>query len=580
MLKKLLFFTAVAFSAVVQAQELTVHVDKKGRIGFVDQHGNQVVKCKYDSALPFERGVAVVGKSDKYGLIDRTGKEILSLKYLQITKWTDDLYLVKDKKTMGLADRTGKLVLPVKYTQITRPNCYGLALISSGGKVKAGDKGNYVDGAKRGIINKYGEIVIPAKYKGLYEFAYDGSQAKVFHEGMRLIYNNYYLGDTLKTDCSYLGFDKKGASIFYAGVMDGAGKTLVKPGLYQYVMMPKSGMVRYYNKGKKKSTVCGYHDLSTGKGFKAATFDSSIDDLTFWTHGDFIGNIAPVNGSNWSFVDKSGTTLRSGYSAVRHSAETALWAARNSAGKWEVFDDQNRDLAGLSNYSEILFPNSEDAEEVFMVKKGDRYGGVNRSGTTVIPFDYDDAFGNRHDFIAVKKDGKWGFLSPSNVTLVPTQYLKLFFPEERGTKDVWVVNTDTLYYHYSVTAKRLGGKGYNIVENFKDGLALAIPVGMKVADTQLNRAQLAAPKTPKATLDKLDLAKMKDSFGYLVNTNDVVVMDLPVSTYYTDAVRKEIEKHGGKTLTATEKKNILLDVTRENRSYDLKVTISEDEWNY
>ena len=57
-------------------------------------------------------------------------------------------------------------------------------------------------------------------------------------------------------------------------------------------------------------------------------------------------------------------------------------------------------------------------------------------------------------------------------------------------------------------------------------------------------------------------------------------MDRPVSVKYKEKVLAEIKKYGRKKLTQTEKKNIMLNVTRDNRSYDLKSVLGEDEWNY
>lgn len=46
-----LMFVAAAFLAVsVQAQDLKISLNKKGKVGFVDSQGNVVVKCIYDSA--------------------------------------------------------------------------------------------------------------------------------------------------------------------------------------------------------------------------------------------------------------------------------------------------------------------------------------------------------------------------------------------------------------------------------------------------------------------------------------------------------------------------------------------------
>ena len=563
----------------VQAQELKILVNKKGKIGYSDPQGNEVIKCQYESGQPFRDGVAIVTKAGKTGIIDATGKVLLQLKYTQILKWNDELYVLKDGKKMGLANHQGKIVLPVEYSHISKPNCYGKALIALGGKATPNEKKTYMANAKYGIIDIRGNILVTPKYKGLYEFSFDGSNNYPYYEGKRLHYSYHNTVDTLITDCSYLGFSGNGYSIYNAGVMDGNGKELLKTGLYYFVMKPQNGMVRYYIV-KKKQTLCGYHDLETNKGFQVAKFDSHIDQIKFWTHGDFTGDIAPVNGTSWSFVDKNGTTLRSGYTLLKHSQQTGLWAAKNSSEKWDVFNDSNNDIASLSGYGDINFPVNNGDKEIFSVMKDGKYGCIDRTGKVVIPFDYEQVLGNTFDMVAVKKNGKWGMLTSNNSVVVPTEYAGLKLPSERNAKHLWVMKSDSLYYHFNTEQEKLSSTGYKEVYNFSKGMAYVVPTGLQVEDTPINRAQIYAPHTSKATLDKINMSDYKDCFVNIINSNDVMLFDLPVSTMYKDEIKAELEKRGGRVLTATEKKIILLDATRENRSYDLKSTLSEDEWNY
>ncbi len=578
-LKQLLCLAGLVLSMNVQAQELKIHVDKKGKIGYVDQDGNEVIKCQYESAQPFNDGIAIVTKGGKSGIIDTKGTVLLPLKYTQIFPWNKNLYLIKSGKLMGLANHEGKVVLPAKYSLISRPNCYGKALIALGGKATPINKKTYMAKAKYGIINVNGDILVEAKYKGLYEFAFDGKNLTQLHEGKTLSFSNHITTDTLITDCSYLGFSGNSFGSNNAGIMDGNGKEILKPGLYNIVMQPQSGMVRYYNTTKKQ-TICGYHNLNTGKGFEAAKFDSKFLDINFWTHGDFIGEIAPVNGSSWSFINNSGTTIRTGYSSLKHSIASGLWAAKNNSGKWEVFNDQNNDITPLSGYDEIEFPRFKEDQQVFSVLKEGRYGCITRSGDVRVPFEYEKAYGNIYDMIAVMKDGKWGMVSPENSELIPTAFANIVFPSERNTKHMWVTKEDSLFYHYNLKTNQISTTGYKRVDNFKDGIAHVAPTDMIVDNTPLNRAQLFLPNAVKADIDNVDVAKNIDKFGYLINANDEVLMDMPVSVAYKDLIVKEIQKRNGRALTSMEKKNILLEATRENRSYDLNATLSKNEWNY
>lgn len=83
-LRKILMVASVTFACVAQAQDLTIHVNKKGKVGFVDKNGAEVIKCAYESAYPFSGGYAIVTKSGKSGIIDERGKVVLPLKYTSI----------------------------------------------------------------------------------------------------------------------------------------------------------------------------------------------------------------------------------------------------------------------------------------------------------------------------------------------------------------------------------------------------------------------------------------------------------------------------------------------------------------
>lgn len=569
----------MALMTTAQAQDLNIFVNQKGKVGFADQNGNEVIKCQYESAMPFSDGFAIVTKSGKYGIIDETGKITLPLKYTSIIPWTNDLYLIKLGKKVGLADHSGKVVLNAIYSHISAPNCYGKALIALGGKATSNEKKTYMANAKYGIIDSKGNILIAPQHKGLYEFSFDGKNHFPFYEGKRLEYSYHYTVDTLVTDCSYLGFSKVGFNIYYAGIMDGTGKELIKQKMYYYVMQPQDGMVRYYN-AKRKQTLCGYHNLNTGESFQAAKFDTPIGKINFWSHGDFIGDIAPVNGETWSFIDRTGKVLRTGFKSLKYSRATKLWAAQNSSSQWEVFDDKNNNIATLSNYADINFPANDSDKEVFSVMKNGKYGCINRFGDIIIPFEYDLILSNSYDALGVKKEGKWGLVSADSTVLIPAEYINIILPTEYNAKHFWVQKSDSLFYHMNLKTNEVSGTGYKGVSNFVNGIAHVSPITMRVNDTPINRAQMYAPNTAKATIDALDMSKCAEAFGYLLNTEDVLLFDLPVSTMYKNTVIKEIKKCGNRPLTDTEKKKILLDATRENRSYNLNSTLSEDEWNY
>ncbi len=579
-LTKLLTIIGICFTSSICAQDLTICVNDKGKVGFTDKNGNEVVKCIYDNAQPFRNGVSIVSKSEKYGIINTSGDVLLPLKYSGITKWNDELYLVKDGKKVGLVDQSGKLVLDPIYSNISKPNCYGKALISVGGKATVNEKKTYMFGAKYGIIDNHGRMIITPTYNGFYEFSYDGASSAVYTEGKRLNFSFHYTTDTLVTDCSYIGFNKTPWNIIKAGIMDSEGKELVPMKQYDFVMQPENGMARYYNVSKKQ-VVCGYHNINANKGFIATTIKGSIDTLKMWTHGDFHGDLAQVRiGGAWSLIDKNGQALRTGYSQVQHSAIANVWCGKNANGVYDVFDGQNTDIPTLSGYKDIKLSTVSNDMEVYVVQKDLLYGAVNRSGETMVPFEYDAASACIHNVIPVMKTGKWGLVSIKNEPIIPMEYAGVVLPQESNAMDYWVMKSDSLYYHYNVEKRSVSGNAYKLVTNFTNGVAFVAPQNQVVEDTPINRAQCFVPNTAKNIITALDWKQVLGAFGILVKSDDTVLIDKPVSTLYKDAVLKKINELGCRKLTESETKDVLLEVTRGNRSYDLKSTIGEEEWNY
>ena len=164
--------------------------------------------------------------------------------------------------------------------------------------------------------------------------------------------------------------------------------------------------------------------------------------------------------------------------------------------------------------------------------------------------------------------------------LIPTEYINLLLPAEANTNDFWVMKSDSLYNHFKASENSVYPVGYKMVTNFVNGIAHVAPVDMILLDTSINKSQIHIPNTDQSTIASSKLEEYRDSFGYLLRNDGVTLMNKPVSTLYKDAVVKNIEALGNKVLTETEKKQILLNVTAENRSYNLDAVISEDEWNY
>ena len=168
----------------------------------------------------------------------------------------------------------------------------------------------------------------------------------------------------------------------------------------------------------------------------------------------------------------------------------------------------------------------------------------------------------------------------SNEIIIPTEFISILIPSERNTSDFWVMKSDSLYYHYDTAKDTLNPTGYKLVSNFIEGIAHVKPVDMKLHNTAINRAQTYMPNTAQTISDATCMDEFENSFGYLLRNDGTWLLDMPISTLYKDAVIDYIKNNDKKELTMTDKKRLLLFLTKENRSYELKSVLSEDEWDY
>lgn len=186
-----------------------------GKFGFVDTRGNEAVPLKYDYALSFSDGLAVVAiadPTDKYhgsvksgaratfGYVDKAGNVAIDIAFERAYRFSDGLAPVVKNGKMGFIDTTGKVVIDFRYDAndlgvgfrdgmarvfidrtplyidrsgnvIVKPGRYVFAEHFTDGMARVG-KGSFKDNTLRyGYINARGEEVIPCQYLYAQEFS-------------------------------------------------------------------------------------------------------------------------------------------------------------------------------------------------------------------------------------------------------------------------------------------------------------------------------------------------------------------------------------------------------------------------
>ena len=514
----------------------------------------------------------------KVGMVNEAGTVVIPIEFDMVEPW-GQLYRVEKSGKYGLYSASGSVVLPVQYSQITDLNCYGRALVCEGGKAKKdqSDKEgrSAISGGKFGLLNEDGKLLIPCQYKGLFEFSYDASSAVFYHEGMRVGYSDHYLGDTLRTDCRYMAFTKTQQSTYDHGIVDGeTGAEVLPMGRYTFTFLPQNGMARYYIL-KKSSCSFGYWNLTSGTGFEVGSEPkTNLNDVKYWTHGDFSGNIAPVNGSGaWKFIDKSGSTVREGYSTIAHSAATHMWVAKRSDGTMEVFDENSNLMDIFNGYKDVKLPNNVPYGVAYPVQNGeDKWGFIDAEGRVLTQFKYDDvSLAKPNVYIGVKSGDKWGLLSQQGQEVVPCRYASVWFPVEENPAYVWGQKSDKLWYRVNVANQTEGRVGYEAVNAFTNGMAWVRPKGITVKPSVLNCALLGCTAE--------DFSKNNDAWGIIVDEQERTLFPEPVCVGRQQDV-KAVIREKGRAMTRSEAHGLLLKLTSPVRRYPITTNISEDDWDY
>ncbi|KAA9338973.1 WG repeat-containing protein [Adhaeribacter soli] len=149
--------------------------NEKGKFGYIDRQGNQIIDLNYDEATEFRNGVAIVKKGDFYGVIDLHEKIVEPFVYEDL-KWdqpvsksgsmkeisktnhyTSSLIIgvINGKRIYGLLHKEYKL--PIKYRYL-HPNSNNLQ----------GFKGYiFQENNCYGVLDSTGKIVLPPVFESI-----------------------------------------------------------------------------------------------------------------------------------------------------------------------------------------------------------------------------------------------------------------------------------------------------------------------------------------------------------------------------------------------------------------------------
>lgn len=345
-----------------------VYKDKK--YGFIDKLGHEIISCKYDDAEDYDKGISVVTLGDKKGAINRQGDMVIPCKYDNINLCKDDsLAAAFINETSGFIDLDGNVVVPFDYDYCGTFS-EGLADVRKNGLI--------------GFVNKNGELVIPCKYKNLYNGC-------GFREGLVGVSID---GELPGDIWGYI--DQNGNIIipFQKGITGAPFSS----GLSMRYRTDKNGLLIIHGTAcegafiyKNGEQASDFFETQNIEGFRKGY--CTIKDKNGWeglvnTQGEF--------------------TIPCKYSFIANGFDDkyVLIGINNKYG----FADKATGQIVIPPIYEISYRGWSFNEGLIPVKKDGKYGYINEHNQIVIPFTYDDAFAFSEGFAVVQRYGKYGYV--------------------------------------------------------------------------------------------------------------------------------------------------------------------------
>jgi hypothetical protein len=356
----------------VLAQSLLVAAKEKGKkYGYIDVTGNYVIQPRYDEALAFNEGYAVVKVGDKYGVIDTNGAYVITPRFDmardmvtqgKLSVWSNeyqgwgsirmDTSMLIDYSVQYLSSYHKGYVISAEYEGDSRMS---ITVFDSLGQMAY--TSGYIEGSRIGKKNK--EMTVTAIY-----------EPKVRYGRIQTISPEGPLTYGLTTLNSFpLSVDATNQSVYREGLVVGQSS---------------GGMIPYYK---------------PGDDINSAEYDSTdrrIEPIAFLVRGEvgypFFNGIAAIEQDGvWAFIDREGKVVsRTTLPAKDYTARPPMY------------------IGGLVG----LF-------------KGSKAGYINLKGEVVISFQLSEYHPFEYDVTPVQKGGKYGLLKKDGTWAVEPKFENL-----------------------------------------------------------------------------------------------------------------------------------------------------------
>ncbi|HNP31723.1 MAG TPA: WG repeat-containing protein [Flavobacterium sp.] len=430
-------FETKKYIAINISQKIFV-VEKDKKFGLIND-GNLLYPVIYDKI-----------NNDIYRKIITTEKDKLKGAYLVNSKKKlddiyNDVYLdgsefieVKKDNLSGMFDYKLNVVLPIEYDDIQV-----MGFSSSGLKI--------IKNKKQGWTDKYGKIIIPAKYDKIDHF--DGFGTNSF--------SNLY----------------KVTNEELIGVIDSNNKTII-PLEFENIFERSEFIC-----GKTKDGKFGLYKTDGTVILKPEynfIFESVAEKVKIlfaqkagpsYTILDKNGNVVYDNIKKYGYINDEDNLLN----PLPDSGKSYLFV-QNDKNKFGIYDEKGESECLPLIYDGIIQKLAVKDNAYFIVQKGNKKGVVDNKNNVIIPFVYDDlSFDLIYPYqgeiiIPAQKNGKYGLISITNKEIVPFIYKDI--AKVSKEENLYKAKSNNKYQLINATGKVLSTSTFDDIANFEGDEAL------------------------------------------------------------------------------------------------------------
>ena len=364
---------------------------------------NKEIYTDYDKVEPlenydsdgnawYEKNVLRVQKDGKYGLIDLDGKEVLKAEYknIQTLKGLENSIVVEKDGKYGLVNSTGASIINPEYTKIKKvDDNYTHGYIT----VDEHNKYGLVSSAGSKLWENEYEKIDAIYGKNYFVIEEDKNQKVINSNGEKVLEEGYDTIAQINDDGVVFIKDKK------YGFMDYDKNVKIKAE-YEELKELQEGILRAKKDGKY-----GIIDLENKEKVK---FDYS--DIYYEENAGFY--VAENKKGKSEILNTEFEVKLSGIISELNKENGYMKLKVGDEYKYYNFKFEEKDV------KEVLSSNT-----LFVSKKDEKYGFVDKDGNVVVEYIYDEAQEqNQYGFAAVKKDNLWGAINSEGKEVIAPKY--------------------------------------------------------------------------------------------------------------------------------------------------------------